>query len=252
VARIHWLARSSVTLAATAAALLTAGAAAAATTIPLHDAHRGAVAGTFGDRSCAQIPGGASAGKDGWVFVLPRNDADFVALTLTFRTGAGTTATVRVPDASDPYPDGITTNGTSKAWVQLPAGWVLLDGTAEVSGATKAPFFNLTHTCPGSPGASPQPSASPLPSGKPSPSASSSPSASTPSSPSPSVSETSPAASASPTPAVGTAGGGRLPVTGTSLVGLVLIGGSGLLAGLILLIAQGFRRRRGDTVFTAE
>ncbi|GIJ52427.1 hypothetical protein Val02_93130 [Virgisporangium aliadipatigenens] len=245
MARIHWLAP---------AAFLLLGAA-APTTVPLHDAHRGAVAGTFGDRSCAQIPGGASPGTDGWVFVLPRNDADFVSLTLAFRTGAGTTATVRVPDASDPYPDGITTNGTSKAWVQVPAGWLLLDGSAEVSGPTKAPFFNLTHTCPGSPEASPRPPASPTPPGKPSPS----PSASTPASPTPGASsspgaspEASPATSASPTPVGGASGGGgRLPVTGISLVGILVTGGSGLLAGAILLIAQGVRRRR-NTAFTAE
>src|SRR5262249_25506472 len=116
--------------------------------------------------------------SDRWVFVLPRNDAKFVSLTLSFKTLDGTQTTVKIPDASDPYPDAITTNGTSKAWVTLPSGWTLLDGSAEISGPTSATFFNLTHTCLGAV-SSPSPSASPSSSSSAAPSPSESPSAST-------------------------------------------------------------------------
>jgi hypothetical protein len=51
------------------------------------------------------------------VFVLPKNDADFLSLALQYRTSAGTTTTVAIPKVGGPYPDGITANGASKAWI---------------------------------------------------------------------------------------------------------------------------------------
>jgi hypothetical protein len=244
----RWISRLLVAFgAASAGALLVAGTASAAVVVPLHDAHRNTTAAGFQNHSCAQIPGGeAVAGKDGWVFVLPKNDADFVSLTLQFRNTAGATTTVTVPNPNDPYPDGITTNGTSKAWVLLPAGWTLLDGSATVSGETQAEFFNLTHTCPGTPSTSPSPSGSPSESpsssGSPSPSGSSSSggSASPSGSSSPST-ESTPSA----TPSTGSTGGssGPLPRTGTPIGSIVLAGGTMFTAGGALLLLSLWRRR---------
>src|SRR6185312_392593 len=100
----------------------------------------------------------------------------------------GSQVTISIPNPADPYPDGIRTNGASKAWVVVPSGWTLLDGSATVDNdKTKADDFNLTHTCVGS-GGSPSPSPSPSPTRSPSasPSPSGAPSASPSASPSPS------------------------------------------------------------------
>ncbi len=241
-----WLTRVlTVAGAAGAAVLLLAGTAAAGPTLSLNPGHRNTTAAEFGDHSCDQIPTNLSlVGQEGWVFVLPHNDATFVKLTLQFKTTDGTIVTVTIPDASDPYPDGITTtNGTSKAWVVLPAGWILLDGSAELSGPTEAQFFNLTHTCIG-------PSGSPSPS----PSVSSSESKSPSSSPSPSTSEStgggggggggtpSPSPSATTSDPVPVPTGG-LPLTGTAIGGIVLTGAAAVGTGGALLA---MRRRRAD------
>jgi hypothetical protein len=228
-----------------------AGAASAATVVPLHDAHRNTTAAGFGTHSCAQIPGnGTSPGTDGWVFVLPKNDADFVSLSLQFRTTGGATTTVTIPNAGDPYPDGIATNGASKAWIVLPAGWTLLDGSAVVSNDTKATFFNLTHTCPGGPGpsssTSPSKSPSKSPSLSPSESPSGSPSESPSESPSGSVSPSvTPTSSPSTPGSVGSSGGG-LPRTGAPVATMFLVGGTAAAGGAALLLLS-LRRRRDAT-----
>lgn len=262
--RRPWTARTLVVGSmAAVAALLTGGVARATATLPLHNAHRDATAATFGDRSCQQIPGGARLpGKDGWVFVLPKNNADFVNLTLRFRTPSGAVEVVNIPDRADAYPDGITTNGTSKAWVVLPTGWKLLTGSATASRATKAKHFNLTHTCVGTPvSGSPSPSASTAPSisasASSSPSLSASASSSTGSSPGPSGSaspngsgsaettrsspvDSAPIASSS----AARGGGGRgLPTTGAAMTGMVLIGVAATVGGTALLSV---RRRREE------
>lgn len=272
--RRPWTARTLVVGSmAAVAALLTGGVARATATLPLHNAHRDATAATFGDRSCQQIPGGARLpGKDGWVFVLPKNNADFVNLTLRFRTPSGAVEVVNIPDRADAYPDGITTNGTSKAWVVLPTGWKLLTGSATASRATKAKHFNLTHTCVGTPvSGSPSPSVSTAPSISASASASASISASASSSPSLSASASSstgsspgPSGSASPngsgsaettrsspvdsapiaSSSAARGGGGRgLPTTGAAMTGMVLIGVAATVGGTALLSV---RRRREE------
>jgi LPXTG-motif cell wall-anchored protein len=236
--------------AASAGTLLMAGPAAAAPVLPLHDAHRNTTAAGFGSHSCAQIPGNKpTAGADGWVFVLPKNDADFVTLTLQYRTTAGTTTTVTIPDADDPYPDGFATNGASKAWVVLPAGWTLLDGSAVVSGDTKATFFNLTHTCPGgsTPTGSPSTSVSTSPTKSPSksPSHSASPSGSV--SPSESGTATATPTSSPSTPgSVGGGGSGGLPQTGSPIYPMLVAGASAVAGGGVLLLFS-LRRRRVAT-----
>jgi hypothetical protein len=239
-------------------ALLAATPASASSTLPLHSAHRGTTAAAFGNHSCDQIPvANQGPNSDGFVFVLPGNDAHFLTLTLTFRTIGGSQITVSIPNPSDPYPDGITTNGASKAWVVVPSGWTLLDGSATVDNeTTKAKFFNLTHTCVGS-GGSPSPSPSPSKSPSSSPSPSHSPSASPTSSPSQSGSpspsgsgqvEGSSAASASPSaPGGAGSGSGSLPVTGVALTGMT-IAGAALIAGGATVLLMVRRRNQSPTV----
>ncbi|MDG6105570.1 LPXTG cell wall anchor domain-containing protein [Dactylosporangium aurantiacum] len=234
------------------AAVLAAAPAAASVTLPLHSAHRGATAAGFGTHSCDQIPGQyQGAGADGFVFVLPGNDASFVSLTLKFQPVAGGEVTVHIADASDPYPDGILNDkGTSKAWVVVPAGWKLLDGSAVVDNdATKADDFNLTHTCPATT-TSPSPSPSPTKSASPSPSTSQS------TSPSPSDSGSVEGSSAVPSGTVtpgpgggGGGGGGSLPVTGVALTSMTLTAAGLIAAGVALLMV---RRRRELPTFVAD
>ncbi|MGI5238530.1 LPXTG cell wall anchor domain-containing protein [Dactylosporangium sp. CA-139066] len=251
----HILARgAAATAAAATAVLLFGGTAAASATLPLHSAHRNTTAAGFSSHSCDQIPSALRGGSsDGFVFVLPGNDAKFVSLALSFRDTGGTTVAIAVPDSTDAYPDGITTNGTSKAWVVVPAGWTLLNGTAVVDNtATKAKDFNLTHTCVGTP-ASTSPSASVSPSTSPSASVSVSPGSSL--SPSPSHSGTVEGSTAPPTdgpsttPAVPPTNGGGLPVTGVAVTGMVASGAVLVAAGAALLT---IRRRRLRPAFVAD
>ncbi len=238
------------------AAVLAAAPAAASITLPLHAAHRGATAGGFGTHSCDQIPGQhRGAGSDGFVFVLPGNDADFTSLTLKFEPTGGGEVTVHIADPADAYPDGINNGGgTSKAWVVVPSGWKLLDGSAVVdNNETKADDFNLTHTCPGgaspsaspsgSVSASPSPSVSTTGSGSPSPSASVEGSSAVPSTPS----TTTPGGT--PTPGGGGGGGGSLPVTGVALTSMTVTA-AGLIAGGVALLMV--RRRREMPIFVAD
>ncbi|MEV0131596.1 LPXTG cell wall anchor domain-containing protein [Dactylosporangium sp. NPDC050688] len=225
---------------AAVAAVLAAAPAAASVTLPLHSAHRGATASGFSTQSCDQIPTQyRGAGSDGFVFVLPGNDADFVSLTLKFQPVAGGEVIVHIADAADPYPDGIVNDkGTSKAWVVVPAGWKLLDGSAVVDNdATKADDFNLTHTCPGGSTASPSPS--------PSPTASASPSAS----PSPSGSGSVEGSSAVPSGTVTPTPGGSLPVTGVALTSMTMTAVALIAGGVALLMV---RRRREVPTFVAD
>ena len=250
---MHRLSRLLLLAAPAAAALLiSAGPVAATVVLPLHNSHEGANADDFESSGCAKDGQVPPAGTTRWVFVLQHNDADFVSLTLSFKTLAGTTTTITIPNAGDAYPDGITTNGTSKAWVITPSGWTLLTGSSVVSGPTTATYFNLTHTCVGvsttpspSPSTSTSPSSSPSVShsGSPSESPSKSPSGSPSGSPSTSVSGGgSTEGTPSSTPGGGSPGG--LPVTGTAIGGLVLAGVGAIGSGAALL----WLRRRRDAI----
>ncbi|MFE1318434.1 LPXTG cell wall anchor domain-containing protein [Kitasatospora phosalacinea] len=149
-------------------------------------------AAAFGEqeKTCADIP----ATQDGWHFVLPGNDADFVKLTVTFQPGGE-----QVVTSFPGNPAG------KHAYVASAKGATLVSAVAEVRGGSQAKF-NLSHTCPASaPEASPSPKASESPLESPEPSASAS--ESTSASPSPSESpETSGSPSASPSPSEGTSG----------------------------------------------
>jgi hypothetical protein len=192
-------------------AVAAAGPAWADTTLPLHQTN--VTAAGFGSRSCDHVPGGATAGKDGWVFVLPGNKGDFTSLTLTFK-GDGNATVRHIPG------DGtiVDSKGTSKAVLQTPAGWTLVSGTATISGTAPTKFFNLTHTCPSTGKASG--------SGSPSPSRS------------PEV---------TPSPSGGSNGGGggsggSLPITGTAVGGLIALSLALIAAGAALMAMV--RRRR--------
>lgn len=230
-----WAARVTILLGAVTAAVLTGTAALAAVTLELRPSHRDTTAADFKNHSCAQIPDGAQGpGKDGFVFVLPDNKVEFLSLALVFKTPGGTTENVTIPNDADPYPDGIVNqaNATSKAFVVVPEGWILVNGTATISGETKADYFNLTHTCPGGPGPSPSPSKSRSPESSPSPSSSGS--------------------TGGNGGSTGGSGGG-LPVTGTAVGGIVLTGLALVAGGVGLLFLV--RRRRlvvGTDSATAE
>ncbi|GLW56956.1 LPXTG cell wall anchor domain-containing protein [Kitasatospora phosalacinea] len=206
-------------------------------------------AAAFGEqeKTCADIP----ATQDGWHFVLPGNDADFVTLTVTFQPGGQ-----QVVTSFPGKPVG------KHAYVASEKGATLVSAVAEVRGGSEAKF-NLSHTCPAnvpeaspspeaseSPVESPEPSASasaspsesPETSESPSGSASPSPSEGTSGSPSPSASEStsgaavSPSASATTGPADDSLAFTGASVIGTTVAGLALLGAGGVLVS---------RRRKG-------
>ncbi|MGW6913124.1 LPXTG cell wall anchor domain-containing protein [Kitasatospora sp. NPDC054939] len=201
-----------------------------------------------GGEKCPGIP----AGKDGWHFVLPGNDAHFVKLTVTFEPGGEQVVTTFGPPTD------------KHAYAASAPGAKLTSAVAQVRGG-ELDLFNLSHTCPAvvpsgtpsspttsaTPSSSASPSASVTPSTSTSPSASVTPSATGSSSPSasttpsqgastgasPSAGTSGPAAgapSASPSAAATGAGSGSLAATGASvgaaaLAGAVLIGVGGVL-----------------------
>jgi LPXTG-motif cell wall-anchored protein len=116
--------------------------AATATDIHLNPGQKGKTAAAF-EYSCDQVPGGRVDGVDGWVFVLPGNQGTFVSLQLTFNDGTKN-VTVDIPGTS--YPSGISTSGSDKMYVQLPAGWKIVDGTGTATNPKKD-SFNVTHVC---------------------------------------------------------------------------------------------------------
>jgi LPXTG-motif cell wall-anchored protein len=211
-------------------------------TVGLNDGQKNKPASSFTD-SCENVPGGEKVGFDGWVFVLPKsggpNGSEFVTLKLTFEDQNGATHTV-VINSTGATIDGKAADGglitkanaedTSKAWVRLPAGWIIVDGTALVTDGTHESFFNVTHVCQGGETTpSPTPSESSSSSGTPSESGSSG-----------------GGSSGSSSSAGG--GGGSLPTTGAKIgvlvgIGLVLVAGG---VGLVAL------RRRRDIVVTPD
>jgi LPXTG-motif cell wall-anchored protein len=201
------------------------------TTIGLNPGQRNSTPGQFDD-SCDNIPPDkVEPGTDGWVFVLPDEKATLVSLHLTFRDTSGATVIVDIPGTS--YPNGFDRQGADKAWVVLPAGWTLVDGTAEVTGASKDDFFNVTHVCQN--GGS---SSSPTPGGGGSSSSSGGGGGG-------GSSGSSPTPGTSTSGGGGGSGGGGLPITGAPTATLA---GAGLVlvaAGAVLLVARR-RRDRGD------
>jgi hypothetical protein len=244
-----WLARSAATgLAAGLLALAGTTAARANSTIAINPGNVPTTAKAYTQNCDANFGGGPYADQDVWVFNLPgnpRTSGHFLSVTASFLGHGSKTITA----------DGgaIVQNGTSKAWIKLPAGWTLTGATATISGT--ADFFVLTHTCAAKGSPSPSPSAShshspsPRPTCTPSKPGSGSPS---PGSPSPSASTST---TASPTTSPGTgggvsptgsppssSGGGSLPITGAPLALTVLLGGTLLAAGASATVLA--RRRR--------
>lgn len=186
----------------------------------LHVDHQNRTAASFGDQDCEdRFFEARPADHDGWHFVLPEGNADFVSLTLDFQTPAGTESIV-IPEQ-----DGLIREDQPKhAYLFTPAGWTLLDGVAEVTTAVGPAdqFFNVSHTCPGDAGG-PGPTA--VPSSAP------------------------PAAPTTEPEVPGEVDQLGLPVTGMQVGGMVLLG-SGLLAGGIAMLAV--RRRRSAASLADE
>jgi len=201
-------------------AIFSGSAAYAASTISINPGNVPTTASGFGTQSCAQV-GGPVAGMDGWVFVLPGNSnvtGTFTALFLTFQKPDGTLVNLTIPTDGGAISSG---GGTSKAWIQTPAGWTLIAATANITGTASS--FNLTHTCPAvqTPPSSPPPSSS-----------------SPPSSPPTSTTTTSSSSLAAVLAGAGTGGG--------AAIGLI---GGGLFASTIALLVA---RRRRDAADRAE
>lgn len=211
-------------LAALAALAVASPAAADNAALPINPDHVPKKAANFqGGDQCTAPFDNLDENVDGWHFVLP-SQGSFLSLTLTFGTPDGDVTAV-VDDMKDNPSSGPGWSGyldnaglTDKhAYVFTDAGWELTAATASVTGEGGQNFFNLSHTCAGTP-TEPTPSASPSEPGEESPS------------PSPSSS----------TPGGGD-GGGDLPKTGVSLGGFAAAGVA-LLAGGVGLLAV--RRRR--------
>lgn len=236
--------------AAAVAGLALATPAWAASGASLNPSHKGSTAANFQQECTDKRMAGRQADQDGWHFVLPGGPSagDFASLSLTFNDGVSDVY-IAIPDAHDAYPDAFYEAGGRQihAYLFTPAGWTLKDGKAKVT--EQAAFFNLSHTCAGTPTTpTPEPSTpAPTPStpvDEPTPGPSEPPvdePTETPSvpvdEPTPGPSEpgqepsetpgTDPSAAPS-TPAAGDEGG--LPVTGAAaatiaLVGLGLVGG---------------------------
>jgi LPXTG-motif cell wall-anchored protein len=121
-------------------------------TVPLHQAADLPLTATSAGvekKSDCPVP----AGQDGWHFVLPGKDTDFVKLTVTFDPGGEQVVTHFGPP-SDKH-----------AYVASAPGAELVSASAEVKGGSLE-WFNLSHTCPAEKSSgSPSPSGSVAPSG---------------------------------------------------------------------------------------
>ncbi|WP_412539234.1 hypothetical protein R8Z50_25745 [Longispora sp. K20-0274] len=224
----------------------------AATTIPINPGNVPATAQGFQDHSCDNIPGGASDTLDGWVFVLPGNDSEFVSLTLTFKKPDNSVVMLTIPTDGGGILGG---PGTSKAYIQTQPGWTLTGGTANITGTTPpSGNFNLTHTCPTTGGPTPTPTPTrtptstptatptPTPTHTPTPTPTATPTPTPSASPSPSPSPTTPVPSVSPSSPPPPASG--LPITGTGVLAMVAVAAALIATGIALRTVN---RRRPDS-----
>jgi hypothetical protein len=208
----------------------------------LNKDHIGATASGFSSHDCTGGLADIPAGYDGWHFVLPHTSgSSFVSATLTFSSPGGSVTVGPITSTDPDNPDGVEplwqgyidnagASGSDKhLYVITQAGWTLTGGTAIVKDAAEDAFFNLSHTCPGTPSTS-----------TPTPGTSETPTPGTSETPSPGVSESSqPGTSVSPSPS--SSSGGGLPVTGVAW-GATALTAVGLIAAGVALMAV--RRRR--------
>ncbi len=201
-------------------------ASAAAVTINIKSAHLSKTAAEFDGKTCTGPFDDLSVTKDGWHFVLPAaSGEDFLSLTLTFTSPAGTvpvtiTGTEAAPSTGpgwSGYIDNAGSSGSDKhAYLVADAGWTLTAGSASVNNGVQEATFNLSHTCAGTP--------------------------TTPSTTPTSAAPTTPVPDpTTPDPSASTSGGGNLPKTGYPLTGVVLAGLVMVATGAGLLV---LRRRR--------
>jgi LPXTG-motif cell wall-anchored protein len=150
----RWLRRAIVIAAAASLSIFAATPASAVVTedVPLKTGHLGQLAGEFEEACDANQGGGPTQGFDVWVFNA--RGGEFVEVRATFDGGAGPNVDVVIPDADqNPYDNGIATNGSDKAWVEVPAGWTIVSAEADIDWGDQQPKadFVVTHTCPGTP-----------------------------------------------------------------------------------------------------
>ncbi|MFE0652904.1 LPXTG cell wall anchor domain-containing protein [Streptomyces sp. NPDC059534] len=100
-------------------------------TLPLHQPTPIAASEAGHDGDCPTVP----ADKDGWHFVIPGKGVEFTKLTVTFDNGAPIVITSFGPPKDD------------HAYVASAPGAKLTSAVAEVTGAVKQGWFNLSHTC---------------------------------------------------------------------------------------------------------
>ncbi|MQA97764.1 MAG: hypothetical protein GEV11_25235 [Streptosporangiales bacterium] len=126
-------------------------------TVPLHQSTP-ITAADYGNQEdvCADIPDS----QDGWHFVLPGNDTDFVTLKVTFEPGGQQTINNFGP------PNDKHAYVASEPGAQLTAAEAVVR-TAD--GAERVEWFNLSHTCPADSKPSPTPKPTITPEPKPSP-----------------------------------------------------------------------------------
>ena len=111
-----------------------------------------------------EVGGGPYTDRDVWVFILPGTHSatgDFVSVTLSMDTDGDSRGDVakNIPDDGGGFVNG--GSQAAKAYIALPAGWRLMDATAQITGT--ADKLNLTHACAAaaaSPSATPSVSAS--------------------------------------------------------------------------------------------
>lgn len=213
------------TLAALSALAFTSPAAADNPALPIHDDHVPMKAADFGGGDVCEGPFKDLADDvDGWHFVLP-GGGTFVSLTLKFHTDGGDvtaviTGTEGAPSSGTGWEGYLDNAGDADkhAYVFTDAGWELFEGTASVTDEGRQGFFNLSHTCAGTPDDGNEPTPSPTPTPTP----------------------TSPVDDPTPTP-TGSTPGGNLPKTGFPVSGFVIVGAVLLVSGAALLA---LRRRR--------
>ncbi|WP_035738896.1 LPXTG cell wall anchor domain-containing protein [Glycomyces arizonensis] len=199
--------------------------------IPINQGNVPTTAAAF-EQSCDQVPDDIAADQDGWVFVLPASagaEGNFEAVYATYEDASGALHEFNTDDNGG-IVDG---QGDNKAYIITPAGWTLVDATADVNDPDDGAKFNLTHACAGTPanGGDDEPTPGDE---EPTPGAESP----TPGDESPTADTTVPGDEVSTTPAAGS----TLPTTGTPLTVALVSAAALAAAGAALFFVM--RRRR--------